>query len=262
MPADKVIPPIVQTINYTKLSTAIIDMTGTSDSNALGKIVSSGFEKDWKLDTSKQNDDVIIDGVIYFKPVKIPHVYGYKSHLIKDPINPTAFLVSFIAEPQQTPNNQSTSNETQPSDNVQNASQAEQKQPETAQTQPATKQEQQEVAQILDHIAFELMHDSSDTADSFEPAQSDSAPLEAPSDSTQKDDAAKPQKVNAVKHKKHIAKKRVVKRHKKHAKKYHLKRRSRKHSKHSKRAKKRIIKHRKSVSRKFRKHNLKHVKKN
>ena len=103
------------------------------------------------------------------------------------------------------------------------------------------------------------MHDSSDTADSFEPAQNDSTPLEAPSDSTQKDDAAKPQKVNAAKHKKHIVKKRVVKRHKKHAKKYHLKRRSRKHSK---RAKKRIIKHRKSVSRKFRKHNLKHVKKN
>ena len=99
LPANKAIPPIVQTINYTKLATAIIDMTGTSDSNAHGKIVSSGFEKDWKLDTSKQNDDVIIDGVICFKPVKIPHVNGYKAHLVRNKLNPAMLMVSFMAVP-------------------------------------------------------------------------------------------------------------------------------------------------------------------
>lgn len=99
LPADKTIPPIVQTINYTKLSTAIIDMTGTSDSNALGKIVSSGFEKDWQLDTSKQNDSVIVNGQIHFKAVKIPHINGYKARVTRNKINPAMFMVSFMAVP-------------------------------------------------------------------------------------------------------------------------------------------------------------------
>ena len=102
LPSNRAIPPIVQTINYTKLATAIIDMTDTSDANAHGKIVSSGFEKDWKLDTSKQNDDVIIDGVICFKPVKIPHVNGYKAHLVRNKINPAMLMVSFVAVPTET----------------------------------------------------------------------------------------------------------------------------------------------------------------
>ena len=46
-------------------------------------------KSDWPLDTSKQNDDVITDGVIGFKPVKIIQVNGYKVHLIKDLANPT-----------------------------------------------------------------------------------------------------------------------------------------------------------------------------
>ena len=240
---------ITQIINYKTIVPVQIDW---SDSDS-GEIVKTYplKDSDWYLDTSKKNDDVIIDGVINFKPVKIPHVNGYKAHLIKDPINPTAFLVSFFALPQQ--NNQA--------DNVQSSqktTQPEQKQPEPIQTKPA---DNKQVDQLVRTISYALMHNdsTSDNADDFEPAQNDSAPLEAPSDSTQKDDATKPQKNNVAKHKKHIVKKRVVKRHKKHAKKYHLKRRSRKHTK---RAKKRIIKHRKSVSRKFRKHNLKHVKKN
>ena len=242
---------IVQTINYKAIAPVQIDW---SDSDS-GKIVQTYpvKESDWQLDTSKKNNDVIIDGVICFKPVKMPHINGYKAHLIKDPVNPTAFLVSFMAVPEQPQNNQS--------NNVQSThkpAQPEQKQPEPIQTKPA---DNKQVDQLVRTISYALMHNdsTSDNADDFEPAQNDSAPLEAPSDSTQKDDAAKPQKVNAAKRKKHIVKKHVTKRHKKHAKKYHLKRRSRKHTK---RAKKRIIKHRKSVSRKFRKHNLKHVKKN
>ena len=264
---------IVQTVGYKR--------TGTYDevveaSKGLDEAEKEGNYTDWVFDADTSNVTVdgqpstqyqayiLKDGVVNYAPIKLPHINGYKAKLIQDKANPAMFMVSFVALPQQ--NNQSTSNEPQrPSDNVQSSqkeAQTKQKQPEPIQNQPAEKQEDKEVAQILNHIAFELMHDTSSNADSFEPAQNDSDSFEAPSDSTQKDDAAKPQKVNAVKHKKHIAKKRVVKRHKKHAKKYHLKRRSRKHSKHSKRAKKRIIKHRKSVSRKFRKHNLKHVKKN
>lgn len=99
LPANRAIPPIVQVINYTKLATAIIDMTGTSDANAYGKIVNSGFEKDWKLDTSKQNDSVIVNGQIHFKAVKIPHINGYKAHFVRNPLNPAMFMVSFMAVP-------------------------------------------------------------------------------------------------------------------------------------------------------------------
>lgn len=246
---------ITQTIYYEDTTPAVqIDYSDPESDS--GKIVQTYpvKESDWQLDTSKKNDDVIIDGVINFKPVKMPHINGYKAHLIKDPVNPTAFLVSFMAVPEQPQNNQS--NNVQSS---QNEAQDEQKQPEPIQNTPAPVENDKEVAQILNHIAFELMRNDSSNADSFELAQSDSDQLEAPSDSSQKDDAAKTQKVNAAKHKKHIVKKHVIKKHKKHAKKYHLKRRLRKHSK---RSKKRIIKHRKSVSRKFRKHNLKHVKRN
>ena len=121
LPANRAIPPILQVINYTKLATAIIDMTGTSDSNAHGKIVSSGFEKDWQLDTSKQNDAVIIDGVINFKPVKIPHVNGYKAHLVRNKINPAMLMVSFMAVPSENkhslPNEETPSKPSAPADN-------------------------------------------------------------------------------------------------------------------------------------------------
>ena len=199
------------------------------------------------MQTSSGNVYLDKDGYAYFSSIKLPKLPGYKAHLIKDPTNPAMFLVSFIALPQQ--NNQS--NNVQSS---QKEAQAEQKQSEPIQTRPA---DDKQVDQLVRTISYTLMHnDSSDTADDFDPAQNGSAPLEVSSDSTQKDDEAKI--VNAAKPKKRIAKKHVVKRHKKYAKKYHLKRRSRKHTKH---VKKRIIKHRKRASRKFRKYNLKHIKK-
>ena len=245
---------IVQIINYKTIAPVQISLDPDS-----GEIVQTYplKDSDWYLDTSKQNDDVIIDDVICFKPVKIPHVNGYKAYLIKDPVNPTAFLVSFMAVPEQPQNNQSISNNVQSS---QKTTQAEQKQPEPIQNTSAPVESDKQVDQILNHIAFKLMHNSSSNADNFEPAQNTSDSLEAPSDSTQKDDAVKTQKVNTAKHKQHIVKKRAVKRRRKNVKKYHLKRRLRKHTKRSRKHTKRA-KHRKSVSRKFRKYNLKHVKK-
>lgn len=97
LPAGKGLAPIIQTVHYTKLATATIDMTATSDSNAYGKIVNSGFEKDWKLDTSKQNDAIIVNGQIHFKSIKIPHINGYKAHIVQNKLNPALFTVSFMA---------------------------------------------------------------------------------------------------------------------------------------------------------------------
>ena len=142
---------------------------------------------------------ILKDGVVNYAPIKLPHINGYKAKLIQDKANPAMFMVSFVALPEQ---NQSTSNEPQPSDNVQSSqkeAQTKQKQPEPIQNQPAEKQ-QQEIAQILNHISYTLMHnDSSDTADSFEPAQNDSAPLET-ADVTQKvkPEPAKPVPPNVI----------------------------------------------------------------
>ena len=69
--------------------------------------------RDWQLDTSKQNDDVIIDGVICFKPVKIPHINGYKAYIVPNKLNPALFTVSFMAVP--TENKPSTPAEETPS---------------------------------------------------------------------------------------------------------------------------------------------------
>ena len=195
-------------------------------------------ESDWQLDDSKQNDAIIVNGQVHFKAVKIPYINGYTAHLIKDPVNPNALLVSFIALPQQSQNNQL----------LQKPIQTKQNQPEPIQTKPAN---DKQTDQIIDHISYTLMHDSLNV-DNFEPAQNDPAPLEAPSDSTQKDDAVKI--VNTVKPKKRIVKKHVTKKRKKHAKKYHLKRRSRKH------AKKRVIKYKKHASKKLRRFHLKRIK--
>lgn len=101
LPAGKGLAPIIQTVHYTKLATATIDMTATSDSNAYGKIVSLDFDKDWKLDTSKQNDAIIVNGQIHFKSVKIPHINGYTAHLVRNKINPALFTVSFMAVPSE-----------------------------------------------------------------------------------------------------------------------------------------------------------------
>lgn len=245
---------IIQTVGYKRTGSLDLYTGKTTYTDWVFDADTSNVTVDGQPSTQYQAY-ILKDGVVNYAPIKLPHINGYKTKLIQDKANPAMFMVSFFALPQQ--NNQSTSSKTQPSDNVQSPqkpAQAEQKQPEPAQTRPAEQEEKdKQIDQLVRTISYTLMHSNStsDTADSFEPTQADSAPLEAPSDSTQKDDTAK--------HKKHIVKKHVAKRHKKHAKKYHLKRRSRKHTK---RAKKRIIKHRKSVSRKFRKHNLKHVKKN
>ena len=103
---------IVQIINYKTIAPVQISFDPDSDS---GEIVKTYPVKDsdWYLDTSKQNDDVIIDGVICFKPVEIPHINGYKAHFVRNPLNPAMFMVSFMAVP--TENKPSTPVEVAPS---------------------------------------------------------------------------------------------------------------------------------------------------
>ena len=101
---------IVQIINYKTIAPVQIEFNPDSPTIVQTYPVK---DSDWYLDTSKQNDDVIIDGVINFKPVTIPHVNGYKAHLVRNKLNPALFMVSFIAVP--TENKPSTPVEVVPS---------------------------------------------------------------------------------------------------------------------------------------------------
>ena len=165
----------------------IIQTVGYKRTGDLDEATNTPTYTDWVFDADTSNVTVdgqlstqyqayvLKDGVVNYAPITLPHINGYKAKLIQNKANPAMFMVSFVALPQQ--NNQS--------NNVQSSQktiQDSQKPVEPVQTAPADQQEEKEVAQILDHIAHELMNDD---ADSFEPAQTDSAPLET-ADVTQK----------------------------------------------------------------------------
>ena len=88
---------IVQIINY-KATAPAVQVNFDSDSPQIIKTYPVK-ESDWQLDTSKQNDAIIVNGQIHFKSVKIPHINGYKAHFVRNPLNPALFMVSFMAVP-------------------------------------------------------------------------------------------------------------------------------------------------------------------
>ena len=90
---------IVQIINY-KATAPAVQVNFDSDSPQIIKTYPVK-DSDWQLDTSKQNDAIIVNGQIHFKTVKIPHINGYKAHLVRNKINPALFMVSFIAVPSE-----------------------------------------------------------------------------------------------------------------------------------------------------------------
>ena len=102
---------ITQVINYKDTAPAVQVKFGF-DSPQIVKTFAVK-ESDWQLDTSKQNDAIIVNGQIHFKSVKIPHINGYKAHLVRNKLNPALFMVSFIAVPSE--NKPSLPNEVAPS---------------------------------------------------------------------------------------------------------------------------------------------------
>ena len=92
--------PIVQIINYKAIAPAV---QVSFDFISGGEIVKTYpvKESDWQLDTSKQNDAIIVNGQIHFKAVKIPHINGYKARITRNKINPAMLMVSFMAVPSE-----------------------------------------------------------------------------------------------------------------------------------------------------------------
>ena len=101
---------IVQTINYKTIAPVQIYFYPDSPQIAQTYPVK---ESDWQLDTSKQNDAIVVNGQIRFASVKIPHVNGYKAYIVPNKLNPALFTVNFIAVP--TENKPSTPAEETPS---------------------------------------------------------------------------------------------------------------------------------------------------
>ena len=87
----------VQIINYKAITTVQVNF----DNQGIVKTYPVK-ESDWQLDTSKQNDAIIVNGQIHFKAVKIPHINGYKAHLVRNKLNPAMLMVSFVAVPSET----------------------------------------------------------------------------------------------------------------------------------------------------------------
>ena len=84
---------IVQTINYKTIAPVQIYFYPDSPQIAQTYPVK---ESDWQLDTSKQNDAIVVNGQIRFASVKIPHINGYKAYIVPNKSNPALFTVSFI----------------------------------------------------------------------------------------------------------------------------------------------------------------------
>lgn len=114
---------IVQIINYKAI--APVQLNSYGDNN--GEIIQTFpvKESDWQLDTSKQNDAIIVNGQVCFKPVKIPHVNGYKAYIVPNKSNSALFTVSFIAVPTEnkpsTPVEATPSKPSAPTDNSSNS---------------------------------------------------------------------------------------------------------------------------------------------
>lgn len=125
---------IVQTVGYKR--------TGTYDevieaSNGLDEAEKEGNYTDWVLDADTSNVTVdgqlstqyqayvLKDGIVNYAPIKLPHINGYKAHLVRNKINPAMLMVSFMAVPSEnkpsTPVEETPSKLSAPTDNSSNS---------------------------------------------------------------------------------------------------------------------------------------------
>ena len=121
---------IIQTVGYKR--------TGTYDevveaSKGLDEAEKEGNYTDWVFDADTSNVTVdgqpstqyqayiLKDGVVNYAPIKLPHINGYKAHLVRNKINPAMLMVSFMAVPSENkpslPNEETPSKPSAPADN-------------------------------------------------------------------------------------------------------------------------------------------------
>lgn len=122
---------IVQTIGWQR--------TGTYDevieaSKGLDEAEKEGIYTAWVFDANTSNVTVndqvstqyqayvLKDDVVNYAPIKLPHINGYKAHLVRNKINPAMLMVSFVAVPSENkpslPNEETPSKPSAPADNT------------------------------------------------------------------------------------------------------------------------------------------------
>lgn len=83
---------IVQSVHY--IRSGKVDFTNdTVDESSLTK---------WNPVASSAHGVTITNGETTFDAVKLPHINGYKAHLVRNKINPAMLMVSFVAVPTET----------------------------------------------------------------------------------------------------------------------------------------------------------------
>ena len=83
---------IVQSVHY--IRSGKVDFTNdTVDESSLTK---------WNPVASSTHGVTITNGETTFDAVKLPHINGYKAHLVRNKINPAMLMVSFVAVPTET----------------------------------------------------------------------------------------------------------------------------------------------------------------
>ena len=103
----------------------IVQTVGFKRTGVLNLTTNKATYTDWVFDADTSNVTVdgqvstqyqayvLKDGVVNYAPIKLPHINGYKAHLVRNKINPAMLMVSFMAVPSE--NKPSLPNEETPS---------------------------------------------------------------------------------------------------------------------------------------------------
>ena len=92
----------------------IVQTVGFKRTGVLNLTTNKATYTDWVFDADTSNVTVdgqpstqyqayvLKDGVVNYAPIKLPHINGYKAHLVRNKINPAMLMVSFVAVPTET----------------------------------------------------------------------------------------------------------------------------------------------------------------
>lgn len=92
----------------------IVQTVGFKRTGVLNLTTNKAIYTDWVFDADTSNVTVdgqpstqyqayvLKDDVVNYAPIKLPHINGYKAHLVRNKINPAMLMVSFVAVPSET----------------------------------------------------------------------------------------------------------------------------------------------------------------
>lgn len=224
----------------------IVQTVGYKRTGDLDEATNTQTYTDWVFDADTSNVTVngqistqyqayiLKDGIVNYAPIKLPHINGYKAHLVRNKINPAMLMVSFVAVP----------TETKPSNPV-----------EVAPSKPSANPDKSDIDDLQKRSVTEL---NSNNSNRTMPLDNSTYKVEAPTGDTTIDlsNLMIAQPVHAqTRTKIHVHKHFKLRKHgKKHIIK-HIKHRK-KVAKHSKKHAVKHFKHRKKMARQFKKYRL------